>query len=293
LIRAAFLPHVPETASVAGIGTMLKSAAMYGAGLAMPLDIVLLNDWFGVPLPSQIRLSSAAVAVAIPLALVAALGVIRLIVRRGVTGFDLRVAGFLIAAIWLALAPVIVFTDHASETYLYLPTAFTALLLAQVFMFVLDHRATPLLRRFCMLAFGSVVVLMSTATWVRNDHVRRCGDTAERILVQATSELRANPGGHVVVFAPAPNEPRIARYGLYGFRGLDTIGDGAIAPAAVTSALQLHEQNERLTARVVRPDELFASCSSVLPSATLCAWVHADGRLELAPMLANKPQKSQ
>jgi hypothetical protein len=123
--------------------------------------------------------------------------------------------------------------------------------------------------------------LFCAATWTRNERVVQCGETAHRILYSSLGEQLTN-GAWTLSFANIVGEETSRPYGLYGFRGIDTIGAGreGRANSAITSALQFVYKNKLLTAEVVRSEKLLAKCSSTLPSHHLCLWVHGDGQLE-------------
>jgi len=276
-VRMLFMPAIAKSSHIAGLGAMFRSAAMYGLGLVMPVDIVLLNEWFGVPMPSQIHLSPVIVAVA---ALASGAGLAGAVIAVGrvgarMSGDRLKVAGALAISIGLLLAPVVVFAEHPSETYLYLPVGFFALLVA--------HLAFPHVvgRRAALAACSTVALLMIAGTSIRNARIRECGATADRILKQAIAQIDASATDRVIL-ASWPAGPEPARYSVYGFHGLDTIGDGVSASAAVTSALQWRSGNPRIAARVVQPRDLLRACGPLDEASPLCAWVYPDGRLERA-----------
>jgi hypothetical protein len=69
------------------------------------------------------------------------------------------------------------------------------------------------------------------------------------------------------------------RYGLYGYRGIHTIGHGAMADRGVSAALQLWSGDWRRSAVVVEAPTRSALCAGGAPGA-LRVWVHPDGRCE-------------
>jgi hypothetical protein len=114
-------------------------------------------------------------------------------------------------------------------------------------------------------------VSFSCGTWVRNNRVADCGNTAKRMLSSLRLEKLENDRWSVYL-AAAPNEPRSRRYGLYGWRGIDTVGETALQPA-----LQLVNNNEQLAARLVMSDFDETVC---VASQDLCFWVHDDGTVD-------------
>ena len=124
-----------------------------------------------------------------------------------------------------------------------------------------------------------LLFLFGAATWVRNDRVTQCGETAHRILSSLSNELLTN-GNWKLSFANVSGEQVSHRYGLYGFHGIDTIGDGSMANGAIRSALQLVFKNGLLIGEIVTSEELTTICSSDVSSRHLCLWVHSDGEVE-------------
>ena len=125
-------------------------------------------------------------------------------------------------------------------------------------------------------------MLFASATWVRNERLLRCGETAERILAGLPGGA-LHAGGWNLWFANVRGEERSRRYGCYGFRGTDTIGDASNADDAMTAALQLRFASERLTGRVLDPYRFLQTCRAPVPEGQMCLWVHSDGRVEEQP----------
>jgi hypothetical protein len=184
-----------------------------------------------------------------------------------------------LSGIALPLLPVLLLQSRPSETYLYLPVGFYAILLSYGLAKVLGDGGGSKLRSFYVPTVIALLVLFSSATWVRNDRVFECGQTARRILYGLPEEL-LRAGRWKVIFATVPGEITTIRYGFYGFRGIDTIGHDWIADRAITSALQLVYKNRLLTGEVVEPQKLTAKCNTGQESSQICVLVHADGRLE-------------
>jgi len=169
------------------------------------------------------------------------------------------------------IAPLIVFTDKPSETYMYLLVAFAALLFASILVQLLGPRASQRGRIIFAVIVGTLAISYGAATWVRNGRVARCGETAKDIVTSLQQERFKN-GVWFVFLAPAAGEPGSHRYGMYGWRGVDTIGY-----TAVESAVQLVNGNESLKARVMTPDELKTACG--IPHGT-CFIVHENGKVD-------------
>jgi len=288
LLRALFVPHSwgQATRSVPPLGVIVKNIGMYGFALLSPLDSVLANEWLHTPLPSEIDLNAPIVITMGILALVVLSGLALMVWRwirsnpATMPGVDWGSVAFLICGIAAPLLPVLLFSSHPSETYLYLSVAFGVLLLS----YGLDRwQEGTRTQKGCALYAAILIVLLGlfcAATWVRNQRVVQCGETAWRIL-SSLPDKSVMGDVRTVYVANVPQEPASRRYGFYGFLGIDTIGDGLWADTAITSALQLMYQNESLTGKIVGPEELMTRCRSASSSDRLCLWVHWDGRVEV------------
>ena len=288
--RLRFVPHGFGGAASerAGLGAIAHNVALYAAALLGPVDPVLAHFWFGFPFPPELSARHASLVPRLVLGLGAiALGVLLVLGWRQVLRThapDRRVSGgwiplLLIGLMALALGPLVVFSAHASETYVYLPLAFLTVLMAGA--------VEPLFatRRGLGVALVAVALaLFSAATWVRCERVRTSADTAGRILAAMPSSLAY--GDWRVTLADVPGEPRTVRYGFYGFQGTGTIGTGDAADRALTSALQLRYHTGTVSGRVIGPTEFEPVCAAGGGRGEWIAWVHADGRVDPCARIA-------
>ena len=275
LIHARFVPF-SATKAIPSIGTMLKNAAMYVGALLLPIDSVLANSWFGTPLPSDIQLSGTG-----PIlwaASLVALAVISLLIwalvsrkRRGGVNPERPAKFFVITGGVAVIAPLIMFADKASETYLYLAVAFMAILFASVLHQILKPGENRQGRIAFVVIVATLSVSYASATWVRNSLVRRCGLTANRIVTTLQRDNLKN-GIWFIWLAPVPGEQGSNRYGMYGWRGIDTVG-----VTAVEAAVQLANNNKMLAATALTPEALAKGCRN---SRDICFAVHEDGKTE-------------
>jgi hypothetical protein len=279
--------YVPQGVSQAALvlpstGVMIKNTFMYMGSLLLPLDVVLANEWLNTPLPSEIQFNTSSAIIIGVFMSVMGIGVGLFFVRwlrKNRSGINYPAVIFLFFGLALTLLPVLFLQPHPSETYLYLPVAFYAILLSYVLAKFLGTAKGFGLRNFYVSTVVILIFLFSSATWVRNERVFDCGETARRILYGLPDD-RLRGGRWKISFANFPGEEATRRYGFYGFRGIDTIGHGPIADRAITSALQLVYQNESLSGEVVQPGDLVAKCRDSLLSHHICLWVHSDGRVE-------------
>ncbi len=276
VLRALYVPAGKIAGSLPAPATVLKNLLTYGGALFLPLDPVLLHDVLGTPYPSEfasrsvagrgpaLALLAAAAAIALALAVVATARMTRA-ERAGVAPGAAFVAGGII----LLLSPLLLFTKHASETYTYLPAAFVALL-AGVLLDTAGRR-TP---RAALAAGLVLVALWASATLSRNLAVLRCGRAATRLLAGLREGAPRAPSLFV---ADAPGEPRSRRYGFYGFRGTDTVGDGALADSALSEALQLERRERGVAVNVLDAGALARAACAPPETRRPTMWVRADG----------------
>jgi hypothetical protein len=88
--------------------------------------------------------------------------------------------------------------------------------------------------------------------------------------------------------ANAPGSERSRRYGHYGFRGTDTVGDGALANTALSQAVQLSRRDLGVTVAVVDPDVLRRASCAPPAERKPAFWVFADGFLAPCPCDTSK-----
>ena len=277
LIHSWYVPYSAKKA-VPQIGTMVKSTAMYFAALLLPVDPVMANTWFGTPLPSDIEVSLGSPLIRVSAVAGLAVGAVLvwLIVkfrRDRLVSRDWPAQLFVLVSGIAVIAPLIIFTDKPSETYMYLMVAFAVLLFASILVQFLGSHASRRGRIIFAVIVGALAISYGTATWVRNSRVARCGETAKEI-VSSLQQERFKNGVWFIWMAPARGEPGSHRYGMYGWRGVDTIGY-----TAVESAVQLVNGNESLKARVMTPDELETACG--VPRSA-CFLVHENGKVDEA-----------
>jgi len=269
-LRSLFVAgHMPLVAPA----TIVSNLALFSGSLALPVDLLLLNSLWKTPLPSDlVHDHRALLALGGTLVVATVLAVAWLLrepaFRRRVRSIRWLPILYVVAGIPLALAPFLLFTDHPSETYLYLPAAFFAV----AWSLCLDGLVR---RRGYFLAVASVMLLLAASgTWMRTERVRACGLVAARVLRNLPLD-HWRSGARNVVLADAPGIPEMRRFGLYGYRGLGTIDPREPGVRAIEAALRLETRNPALKAEVVAPDDLPAAC----PGTDFCAWVYDDGRV--------------
>lgn len=278
-LRLWFVPsgYAGAASNVPAVKVMAASIAVYGGGLLLPFDPVLANAWFAAPLPSDpafhmgtYRLLLVGSAAATSLVLFA---LVWCLMRAGRAAETWAGYAFLAVTAALPLIPVLIFTDHPSETYLYGTVACGSLLVVSLAFDCASVLGKP--GRYAAIGLAAACALLFAAgTLERNGRVAECGATAQRIL--AAVPVSGSTFGGRVAFTDAPGEPVAPRYGFYRLSGLDTIANRTgIRSRTLTCALQLTTGNERIMAEVPEPGTAIAP-----PDAGRAYWVHRDGRLQ-------------
>ncbi len=259
---------------------LIKGFTEYGVALLLPFDLVLANAWFHTPLPSELQGGGIAKAVLPVAAMVLALMAIggwlyRRQIARVITQVGWPNVALLVSAMILSILPLVVFSDHVSETYLYLPVAFFCILLARLLLLI----PSPVVRNSIVLV---LIYLFFCATWVRNERVRACGSDSRRIL-STLAAARFQNGQWNMEVAKTPGTVTPLHFGIYNYHGLDTLGSGdgglgIFGLRGVEAAVQMKARNPQLTVTVRSPDELRADCEH--PAAhQACFWVAPDGKV--------------
>jgi hypothetical protein len=263
--------HTP----IYGPKVFVKGAMEYAVALLLPVDFVLAHDWLQTPFPSEVMPDEMRTAVFVAAAAGVVLIVIVFFQRRRITALLARAGPaellFLLLGILLSLSPFLVFTDHVSETYVYLPAAFYCLLLARLLTFIPS-------RGVLMALVAVLVVLFASATWDRNQRVYACGSTARRLLSNLPLADWKQGEFHVSV-AKSLDTVTPAHYGVYNHSGLDTIAAGEphineYGLRALEAAAQLLTGNPGIHINIYNPEELAARCGDQAHG--LCYWVHPD-----------------
>lgn len=259
---------------VSSLNFIVGNLVIYAGALALPVDPLLANSLFGFPLPSELLADPslvwlAAVVGFLGIGSVLLFAVVNLIVSARSRGrrihFDWRIV-FCLGAIAATLLPFLVFTEHASETYLYPGAAFVCVLIT-----LLGRKFVP--RKWQPAAVIIAAVMFGSATLARNERVLACGTTAARVLAGLpVNQLRE--GSQSVALSYYPDDYIPPHYGIYSYTGIGTIDPGGAG--AATSALRLITRNPLITGEVVAAELMPRYCTG----SRLCFWVHSDGAVE-------------
>jgi hypothetical protein len=238
--------------------TMLHNAILYAGGLLSPIDVVTANQLFGSPLPPEIHLGRkilGLLVIAMLVLVVSFLAFLRTpMARTGIQLLDKGLVVYLTLLIPIVLAPFLLFAPHASETYLYLPAALYCILLSTLLWALLPSQV------FYRSAVAAILVCFGVGTWIRNQRVAECGQTAYTILKSLPVSHWKN-GDWYIRLSNIPGETLPSRYGLYAYKGLATIDPGDPDTGnAIRKALQVATGNPELKAKIVSPAEIGGSC---------------------------------
>ncbi len=278
VVRARIMPGAHL--GIAPVALIVRNAGMYLVALLLPVDQLLTNKWFGTPLVSDLPLDHIGHQVIGILAICAVclfaliLFLLRSMIRRNASSAAFVNCVFLLIAGCIYILPLLLFNDHPSETYVYVPAAFAMLVLARI-LFALRPNHPVIF----WAALGLLLASYGCATWERSQRVIFSANIAKRILSELpTAQWRQ--GEWQIRLANAPGNQLPHRYGLYTYRGLDTIatGDGI---ESMQKALQIQTGNELgLRADVLTADQLVQACSSDKSDHRPCYWVYPDGHVE-------------
>lgn len=264
----------PEKIIIAAPSTIIKSVITDAGALLCPLDPVLASS-LGLPLPSDAEFRSFLPVVGtLACMVVAALAILiwKLIrARRSRPWWFWNTELFLGFTALVPLLPVLVFSGHASETYLYLTVAFSMLLVASIAFEVSGSQRGSGAMRLYVICVAALAVLYGTATFIRNQRVVACGNISRRIL--SSVQFAKFKAGDKLLFTEVPGGLPSRHYGFYGFTGLDTIR--SYSPNTLSYALQLASHNEQIS------DE-----PPAVTTCSVCAahfWVRSDGAVSETP----------
>jgi hypothetical protein len=273
VIRAAVLHGARQP--LAPIGAIARNAGMYLVAMVLPVDPLLANQWFGTPLISDITVTGKLVAAAAGtvICVLAAIGLtFRNQFRRRTSSFWLMNCLFLLGATGLSIILQLLFADHPSETYLYLPEAF--------FMLFVAYNLSCLRCSFPRVSYLLAALLLisfACATWERSERVVRSAAIAHHILASLPTS-NWERGKWNIRLATPPGVRLPTRYGLYNYSGLDTIGTGVDGIGSIQKALQVRTGNEHgVTVEVLSAERMSQVCNSNPSDGDPCFWVYPNG----------------
>jgi len=237
---------------------MLHNAILYGGGLLLPIDVVTANQLFGSPLPPAMHLERKVLALLVITIAALAVGLVAFLrtpmARSRIKRLDKGLVVYLALSIPIVLAPFLLFTPHASETYLYLPGALYSILLSMLLWALLPSKVVY------RSAVAAILLCFGIGTWIRNQRVADCGRIADNILKGLPVSHWKN-GDWYIHLSNAPGETLPPRYGIYNYKGLATIDpDDPDTGHGAKNALQVATGNPKLEANIDSPTEMSRSC---------------------------------
>jgi hypothetical protein len=282
-LRARYLPHGAQ--HPVAFEAAARNFAIYAAAPFQFVDPLLANHILDTPLPPEALggdiTGELLVVILFPPLVFVCLIVYRLhALRKNLTRDDLANFIFLILAWGGSLLPYLAFNDHPSETYNYVGFLMMMLIFSRLFYAGFVQNGTIASRGVYTAVIAMIVVLYVSALVVKNDRVHACGQTFARILA-ALPAGKLHDGKWDIVFANVPGEPATRTYGMYGYKGIDTLGIGSYGAVGIEAALQFAFHNPEIKAESVDAHLLGATCNSH-PPGQLCFWVHSEGEVEEA-----------
>lgn len=258
-------------------GVILKNLILYLGSLVLPVDLLFLNTVFDFPMPQELMRDAGFLFLLGFLVVgffVALTGLTVAVWRQEGLRQALRVIPWarvcwLLAAAVLSLLPFLVFTDHLSETYQYLPVAFFSLLLT--------FSLASLLREslYFRVTLGLLIILATSASYLRSNRVQHSAQIAERI-VSETTRLVNQPAAQKLWFAAEPNSLLASQMGIYGLKGLNTIDLQDNGFFSMQSALRLRLNDDSIQAAAVSFEELTKRCTD---TSLVCLTVSDEGQV--------------
>ncbi len=280
-LRARFLPHgVQHPSPLAVFG---RNFAIYLAAPFQFVDPVLANRVFDTPLPSE-ALRGDITPELLAVTIVPSLFFVWLIVsrvgslRKNLTRNDFANFFFLILAWGGSLLPYLAYNEHPSETYNYVGFMMVMLLFSRLLHAAFFENGSSVSRPMYAAIVVSIATLYVSAVIVKNHCVHGCGQTFARVLTTMPAG-KLQSGAWDIVFADVPGEPASRVYGMYGYKGIETLGVGGYGGLGIEAALQVAFGNPNIRARAVQ-SHLLAAARDPSEPGRLCFWVHSDGQVE-------------
>jgi hypothetical protein len=292
-LRAAYLPH--RRPEITPLATVLSVGMVYVVGVLQVFDPILATDLVGTPLPREALFGQFGitlgwiVVVTLPALtmLIALLATMRRW-RANLTRKDWLLFACLLIAWVGSLVPYLFFSTHPSETYNYVGIAFLLWIAVRVLSAITTPAggSQPNIRVFASVV-GVVGLLYGAATLDRNLRVRNCGDIVGNIF-QQLPKAELEHGKWDVVFANSPDEQQTRMYGMYGYKGIDTVGYGQYGAPGIPDAVRFVTGNPEISAQALPTEDFIRRCASPQPN-QLCFWVHSNGDLSRVPSGTKSP----
>jgi hypothetical protein len=260
------------SATLLPVREIARSFALYVVALILPVDPVLGNALFGVPLPgweTGIHKASfiAPAVYLVILIVVFVIGLPRPLAGR-LADAPWRTLLFAFISVLLTLAPIALYREHASEFNLYVPEAIYAIALA----IAVKHFSRG------RIAFDAVLGLLLASylagSFVRNERVIACARIATKIVASLPTSAWKTGGWHIRLATP-PDRTLTPRYGIYNYSGIDTIEIGTGNIRGAQEDLRLATGNDEIFVDVVPGFDLRSGCTAV----HTCFYVYPDGNV--------------
>lgn len=278
-LRAHNLP--PGHMTITSPPVMIQNIAIYAAAFFQFIDPVLANQFAGTPLPPEflhgdVTLAGLLFSVLPVFALVLLLLFQMPRVRQNLRREDWVLVIVLLLAWAGSLVPFLFYSTHASETYVYVGLIMLSMVFSRLLYGAFTNKKGEFLGKGYAALVLSLGLILGMATWVRNGRVKECGDTVTRIWEGLPGQKLASGAWHLLL-SNVPDEPASELYGIYGWKGVDTLGYPGYGELGVEFALKHAYHNSLITAQWAGPRDL-SHCSAEGTN-NLCFWVHSDGKI--------------
>lgn len=283
VLRKSFVPTgMPEVTPPAALLTILVS---YATAIVVPIDLVAMQYWLDISLVKSlianrtfIYLLAGAGLVVTALLVWAAL---RFGWARRMKAPEWSAWLFLVAAALLAVLPTSLGSPHPSETYTYFATALAMIAISAAAVRIIRPAPGTIRGRVFWNSLGLIILVFVVYDGTRSLMVMDCGNASERLLLALEADSRV-AAGQPVRLARSPYSPPVQHVGLYGYVGLDSIGVGPFASAALRSALSNVLHRTPVDAKVLPADQLQSDCDALRAGGAdpACFYVHTDGSIE-------------
>jgi hypothetical protein len=252
--------HVIGVASAPLLPAAIIARSMfeYCVAVFLPVDPVLGNALFGVPLPvnglpPNVSQLYAPLAGAALLLVALALGAARPLGAR-LASVPWRIIAFCIISIPLSLVPIAFFREHVSEFNLYVPAALVALAVAIFVRHVTRNRAA------FAIVMGLLIAMYAAGDYLRNTRVIACAAIATKIVAEFPLSAWRSGDWHVRVATPAADHLPLP-FGVFNYAGIETIELPKSLIKGSEEAARLATGNDRIDIDIVAPAALAHGCA--------------------------------
>ncbi len=253
---------------------MIINFCVYFGSPLLLIDPVLSNQLFDLPFPSALlkgRVSAGGLLVILlPLVWIAAQTLLfRKTLWPRFTALDFPRLGFLFITMAGVQAPFLLFSGHASETYMYPLMSFLSIFAAFVITRLIKGKAL-------LVTAALLAALYVPAVIVRSHRIAQCSQCVSSV----ANVMQLSRGGPVreFFFSNVPGLPASEIYGFYGYRGIDSVGVGSYGGFAIQELANYFYFPQPVSASTVNPEQFRDLCDG--RPERKCFYVFPEGEIE-------------